>query len=300
VSQVAPWRDASTAAGTAPSGGRIGGIGRRGLTTPARAAVDAAGYGIGGLLAGIAAARSGKAVHPHGVVHEARLVVDGSPAAPPCAELLHTPADHMAIMRFSRSLGLPRPLPDLLGISLRVIDAYGADRHQDVLTVSSVDLPVLHHGFLPARDVQQRPYSSSLPYRAGDRTFLLGIVPDSTSPRTDGETELERLASAAATGRLTFTLAVAPVNGRFRHVGTLHVGTRLSDSLDALRFSPFNCGGGLEPAGLLNRLRDYAYPLSQAAWGRRGDRAAGQLEAEAEQRRLARKWSTAPSGSAGS
>ena len=32
--------------------------------------------------------------------------------------------------------------------------------------VSSVDLPVLHHIFLPAGDVQQRPYSSSLPYRA--------------------------------------------------------------------------------------------------------------------------------------
>jgi hypothetical protein len=199
----------------------------------------------------------------------------------------------MAIMRFSRSLGLPRPLPDLLGVSLRVIDAYGVDRHQDVLMVSSVDRPVLHHGFVPASDVQQRPYSSSLPYRAGSQTFLLGVVPDRASPRPEGRDEFDRLGRAAAGGRLVFGLAVAPVNGRFRMIGTLHVGERLPDSLDALRFSPFNCGGGLEPVGLLNRLRDYAYPLSQAAWARRGDRAARQVEADATLRRIARQRKSA-------
>jgi hypothetical protein len=144
----------------------IGDAGRRGLSAPARLVVDAAGYGLAAVLAGVAAARSGKAVHPHGVVHEARLLVDGAPEAPTGAELLDRPGQHRAIVRFSRSLGLPRPLPDLLGISLRVPDAYGPGRHQDVLTVSSVDLPVLHHGFVPATDVQQRPYTSALPYRA--------------------------------------------------------------------------------------------------------------------------------------
>jgi hypothetical protein len=232
-------------------------------------------------------------VHPHGVVHEARLVVDGSLEAPTGAELLDTPGEHRAIMRFSRSLGLPRPLPDLLGVALRVLDAYGEGRHQDVLAVSSVDLPVLHHGFVPAADVQQRPYTSSLPYRAAGRRFLLGIVPDRTSPRPDGGDELDRLARAAATGRLTFGLAVAAVNGRFRVVGTLHVGRRLPDELDALRFNPFNCGGGLAPDGVLNRLRDYAYPLSQAAWGRRDGRAAAQRAADAALAELLSEWRAA-------
>jgi hypothetical protein len=86
---------------------------------------------------------------------------------------------------------------------------------------------------------------------------------------------------------LVFGLAIAPVNGRFRRVGTLHVRERLPDALDALRFSPFNCGGGLEPVGLLNRLRDYAYPLSQAAWARRSDRAAKQVDADVTLRRIA-------------
>jgi hypothetical protein len=265
----------------APPEGPVGQRARDGLSAPARILVDGVGYGIAGVLAAVAAARAGKAVHPHGVVHEARLLVDGSPTAPTGAELLDTPGEHLAIMRFSRSLGLPRPLPDLLGVSLRVLDAYGAGRHQDVLAVSSVDLPVLHHGFVPAADVQQRPYTSSLPYRAGGRRFLLGVVPDPASPRPQGGDELDRLARAAATSRLAFGLAVAPLNGRFRRIGTLRVGRRLPPELDALRFSPFNCGGGLAPDGVLNRLRDYAYPLSQAAWGRRGDRAVAQRAAEA-------------------
>jgi len=235
-----------------------------------------AGYGIGAVLAGVAGLRGGKAVHPAGVVHRARLVVDGAGVAPPGSTLLDEPATWPAVVRFSRSVGLPRPLPDLLGVSLRVLDAYGEGRHQDVLMVSSVDLPVLHHVFVPAGDVQQRPYSSSLPYRVGDTSVLLGITPDPRSPRPSGDDEFERLDRAAATGRLQFGFGVAAIGGRFRRVATLEVGERLPDALDALRFNPFNCGGGLEPAGWLNRLRDYAYPLSQAAWGRRGGRARAQ------------------------
>jgi hypothetical protein len=266
---------------------RIGDNGRQGLGLPGRLAVDAAGYGLGALLAGIAAARGGKAVHPSGVVYGARLVVDGAADAPRGSQLLGTPAEHTALMRFSRSLGMPRPFPDLLGVSLRVLDAYGPGRHQDFMLVSSVDLPVLHHIFVPAADAQQRPYSSSLPYRARDATFLVGVVPDARSPRPSGDDEFQRLAAAAATGRLTFGLATAPIGGRFRRVGTLHVEQRLPQTHDALRFSPFNCGGGLAPVGVLNRLRDYAYPLSQAAWGRRGDGARAQAQADAQLRRLA-------------
>lgn len=258
----------------------IGHRARAGLAAPARLAIDAAGFAVGGVLAAIAAARGGKAVHPAGVVYGASLVIDGSPDAPAGSKLLATPARHRALMRFSRSLGVPRPIPDLLGVSLRVLDAYAAGEHQDFMLVSSVDLPVLHHIFVPASDTQQRPYSSSLPYRAGDETFVVGVVPDASAPRPAGDDEFDRLARAAATGRLTFGLAVAPVGGRFRRVGTLHVEERLPQSIDALRFNPFNSGGGMAPVGVLNRLRDYAYPLSQSAWGRRRANAGTQARAD--------------------
>ena len=239
---------------------------RRGLSLPGRAATDVAGTTVGLALAGVAAGRRGKAVHPHGAVHAARLVVPGGDPAPPGAQLLSTPGEHAAIVRFSRSLGLPRPLPDLLGLSIRVPDAYGPRRHQDFLLVTSADVPVLNRGFLPARDVWQRPYTSSLPYRAGDRKFIVGALPHVPLQRPSGETELDRLGTAAASGGVRFRLAVADALGRFEPVAELHVRERLDPALDAMRFDPWNCGGGLEPAGFLNRLRDYAYPLSQAAW----------------------------------
>ncbi|MGN6169976.1 MAG: hypothetical protein ACTHQQ_17675 [Solirubrobacteraceae bacterium] len=248
---------------------------------------EIAGASIGAGLAVIAAVRRGKAVHPTGVVYDARLVVSGSGEAPRGARLLCERAEHRAIVRFSRSLGLPRPLPDLLGVSIRVLEPYGAGLHQDFLLVTSVDRPVLHHVFVPAGDVQQRPYSSSLAYRAGDDHFLIGVLPDARSPRPGGRNEFERLAAAAATGRLVFQLAVTNVGGRFHPVAELRIGSRLCDELDALRFNPWNTCEDLEPAGWLNGARYRAYKLSQTAW--RYTRAQGgerQIVAERELQRL--------------
>ncbi len=246
----------------------IGDDAHRGLGRPGRLAVDAAGYAVGSLLAALSALRRGKVVHPHGAVYDAELVVPNHGGALGETELLGSEGRRPALVRFSRSLGLPRPLPDLLGMSVRVPDAYGAGRHQDFLMVTSVDVPVANRGFVPASDVQQRVYSSSLPYRAGGQRLLVGAVPRPESPRGEGDDELERLAAAAATGALAFDLAVAARWGRFRPVAELRVGRRLPPEADALAFNPWNSGGGLEPTGLLNRLRDYAYPLSQRAWRR--------------------------------
>src|SRR3954463_10680255 len=189
----------------------------------ARALGAAGGVASGVLLAAISAVRRAKAVHPHGQSFLAEVRIPGGAAAPAGSQLLRTAASHRAIVRFSRSVGLPRPLPDLLGMSIRVLDAYGENRHQDFLLVTSADLPVLHHVFLPARDVQQRPYSSSLPYRAGDRAFLIGACPVPGAPRPDGDDEFDRLARAARTGRLRFDLATASPLGRFDRVASLQI-----------------------------------------------------------------------------
>ena len=65
-----------------------------------------------------------------------------------------------------------------------------------------------------------------------------------------------------------FTLAVAPAEGRFAPVATLRMGARLPASYENLHFNVRNTGGGLEPVGVLNRMRDFAYPMSQWAWER--------------------------------
>ena len=219
------------------------------------------------MFRGISAARGAKSLHPRGVVFEGRLEIQGSDAAPP-APLLRAAGEHRAIVRFSRSLGTPEPLPDLLGMSIRLPDAHGPDRHQDFLLVTSADRPVAHHVFLPAVDIQQRPYTSSLPFAAGRERFLVGALPRRDSPRPEGENVLDRARAAALTGGLSFDLAVAPIMGRFAPIGRLAVGRELDPEMDALPFSPWNTGGGLAPAGdVFSRLRAYAYPMSQAGWG---------------------------------
>lgn len=209
----------------------------------------AGGAITGAVLAGVSAARRAKSVHPRGVVREATLTITGASAAPAGSTLLSTPATHRALVRFSRSIGLPHPLPDLLGMAIRVVDAYGPARHQDLLLITTIDAPVLHHLFVPAVHVRQRPYTSSLPYAAGGERLLVGAIPS-------GE---------------DFDLSVAALSGRFAPVGRLRLGATLPAGANALRFNVReNTGGGLAPAGAINRMRDLAYPMSQWAWGRAG------------------------------
>ncbi len=231
-------------------------------------ALDVAGRALGAGFGLASRLRGGKIFHPDGVAHEGVLRLPGGDPAPEGATLLREPGQYSALVRFSRSVGLPRPITDLLGISLRLPDVHGPGAHQDILAVTSIDAPLAHHVFVPATDYQQRVYSSSLPYRSGDDTYLLGFRPVATSPRPAGRDEHERLARAAATGKLRFELCVAPLSGTFRAVGELWIGERLPPEADATRFNPWNTGGGLEPAGVLNRLRDYAYPMSQRGWNR--------------------------------
>ena len=218
---------------------------RRGLSAPARVAVDAAGMAAGRAFEAVSRLRGAKSLHPYGAVYEGTVRIRGGVDGIPADSLLGRPAEYHALVRISRSLGLPESLPDLMGIALRLPDVHGPGRHQDLLMVTSVDAPLLHHVFLPVRDPRRRPYSSSLPYRIGDRLWLIG---------------------ARARGEQRFDLLVAPMMGFFAPVGELELGARLPDELEGTRFNPWNTGGGLEPATFLNRLRDYAYPLSQAGW----------------------------------
>jgi len=246
----------------------LGARARQDLAPPAQAAMNAAGRTVGAAFAVVSRLRGAKSLHPEGVVHEGVLRVYGNGVAPPAATLLREAAEHPAIVRFSRSIGLPRRVPDLLGISMRLPDVYGPGRHQDVLAVTSIDAPVAHHVFVPASDFQQRVYSTSLPYRSGASSYILGFRPLAASPRPPGHDEQDRLGRAAATGDLRFEFVLAPVMGSFAAVGELRIGDRLPPESDLTRFNPWNTGGGLELTGVLNRLRDYAYPLSQEGWQR--------------------------------
>jgi hypothetical protein len=164
------------------------------------------------------------------------------------------------VVRLSRSAGLPEWLPDPCGLSLRVEDAYGPGRHQDLLMVSSGGPPGLRHLISPARGFLDRPYSTLLPYRVGGRLMLVGA----RSVSADGHgPSLEDLRGREIAG-LRFEVVLAQLAGAWRPVATLELGERLDpEAVEQLEFNPVNTGGDLELAWGLNRLRGPAYDGSQ-------------------------------------
>jgi hypothetical protein len=192
------------------------------------------------------ALRGARVFHPRGTGYDATLAItsgwEGVPALAPGSE-------HRAIVRLSRAAGLPRPLPDALGIGLRLPDVYGRGRHQDFLLVTSARGPVLQHLLLPGLAPGQ-PYSSLLLYKIGGDVRLVGALPD---------------------GERAFRLAVAPLRGGWRPVGELRLGRALpGEYTEQLAFNPWNTGEGIRPIGPLMGLRRAAYRGSQRGRGLTG------------------------------
>jgi hypothetical protein len=212
------------------------------------------------LFQALSAARGKRAFHPHGLVFEATLTpyVRSSPTG---IEILDG-GERRLLVRCSRALGLPEPVPDILGFAMRFPDAYGPGRHQDLLCVTSWDEPVAHHALVPATGFFERPYSSLLAYDTPLGTRLVGVLPVGSGPPLGPR--LEQIAEAARAGSGRFELALSPLMGRFGGVGSIRLGDQVPpDEGERLRFNPWNCGGGLRPTGPLMGLRDPAYAGSQ-------------------------------------
>lgn len=222
----------------------------------------------GALFRALSTVRGARIFHPRGVGYEATVAVERPVPGHRGVPLLEQPGEHRAVVRFSRAAGLPEPLPDVLGLSLRIRDLHGRGRHQDLLLVSSADAPLLHHLLLPAPGgFLAQSYSSVLPYRIGGKVRIVGALPLS-APRAGRPGAIHELVATAATGKLAFRLGLAPLWGRLDPVATLRVGERLPpDVVEGLAFNPWNCGGGIEPTGPFNGLRRSAYAGSQRGRG---------------------------------
>ncbi len=144
-------------------------------------------------------------------------------------------------MRLSRGLGLRPPLPDVFGLALRLPDVYGPAKHQDFLLASSGEGAAGRRLLRPTLGARTGMYSSLLPYDIGGQRFLFGARPGPESADT-------------------FDLLVAPPRGQWRVAGRLTLVSRLGEAVAReIRFDPWNSGGGLIPAGVVNRLREAAY-----------------------------------------
>jgi hypothetical protein len=208
-----------------------------------------------GLFGALSALRGKRIFHPRGEGFRADFEVDRPLRRYDGIPLLSERASHPAVARLSRAVGIPPPLPDLLGLAFRIETG-----PQDFLLVSSGRPPGLRHLLLPTRaGYSDNSYSSVLPYRVGDDLLLVGALP---------------------TGPLEYDIAVARLRGPWEPFAKLHLRFAIpDDDAEHLELNPWNTIPGLKPVGPLNGLRRSSYAGSQ-----RG-RSAARAEEFPEQRR---------------
>lgn len=197
--------------------------------------------------------RGERAIHARGRTLTGRVAVDGG--AGTGAPLLDTPGSYGALVRLSRSVGLPLPLPDVLGLAVRVLDAHGPGAHQDLLLDSTLPQPVLRRLPFPRRDHLGALHCSLLPYDVAGTRLLLG------ARVRHGSATLDALPDG-----LDLDLLLATPRGEWRPWGVLRTDGVLPAPVGRqTRFNPWTTGGGIVPAGPWQEWRRRAYGASHVA-----------------------------------
>ena len=208
-------------------------------------------------LGALARWRRGRPMHPRGAVFDAVLVRTG--VDPPCGvPWLDAPATDDVVVRMSRGTGLPAPLPDLLGLAIRVP---GEEHPVDLLLTTTGRGALTRLLPVPRRDAAA-VYSSIMSYRSDAGAVRLAALPEDAGAAS----EPRPLAGTVARERLRFTLAAACGRGPWRPYARLTL-TAPRQPLDpdlafdaVLRPPP-----GLVPDGPIARFRQPAYATARAA-----------------------------------
>lgn len=204
-----------------------------------------AGVLLGGLSGAVALVRpAGRTLHPRGRVLRATLRRDG--ARPPTGVpwLDGTGTDEV-LVRVSRSLGLPEPLPDVAGLAIRV--PLGTARYADLLLSASGTDVVTRHLLRPGTGTRV-PMSTLWPSPSPTGPLLLGVVP---------------------AGDDVFTLRVSRVGGGWRDVGRLDLLDDAGPEHQGIRFDPFgHVLPGLPTPVWERALREPAYRAARLVAGR--------------------------------
>lgn len=205
--------------------------------------------------------RGKRAFHPHGAAFriEVTPMRGGEKAAEPLFDGVES---RSGTIRLSRGAGLPDPLPDVLGVAVR-LDPTGDLPRQDLLLASSGTGPILHNLLIPSTSFGKRPFSSVLFYRSPGGVVLFGA-------KVRGRDSSLRLSEISTRERLDMNidLVIASPFGRWVPVASIAVGERALDRTgEHLRFDPANTAADLVPIGFLNRIRKPVYVASQEGRG---------------------------------
>ncbi|MEU0336724.1 phosphodiesterase [Streptomyces sp. NPDC006193] len=216
-------------------------------------------------LAGrVARLRAAPALHPRGVMCAGTLEVPGTDGGWWRAPWLDRPGSYEATVRWSRALGLPAPLPDGLGLAVRVHDADGPGSALDLLFTSSRAGRLGRHLPLLRPHALAGPYSTLVSYRAGDRARVLAAFPVPGGHGPVGAS-LPALRQALARAPLRFDLRAAAADEPWRTFATLVLtpGPPAPES-GTVSYDPYaHSVPGLRPTARLSGLREAAYSGSR-------------------------------------
>jgi hypothetical protein len=193
-------------------------------------------------IRGASLVRGERVIHAKGEAFTGELTL--LPDAPALnVPLVRGPRTRPVLVRFSRGAGLPDPLPDVLGIAVRIPDADGAGHPQDLMLSTGGGSPLLRRMLVPRRDYRTATYTSLISYDVGGRDLVIGAL-----PRTGA-----------------FLLATAEGSGAWTAFARLTVGEKLPEQqARSLAFSVANDAGGLRIGGAWRAARDGAYDAARS------------------------------------
>jgi len=138
--------------------------------------VSSAGGQVLRAATGVLTARpAAKPLHPSGSVVEGTLLRTGAEQTTGVA-WLDQPGEDQVLVRQSRAVGLPAPLPDVFGLAVRVPTDDG--QHGDLLLATTGLGRLTRFTLTPARSPYTRPMTTLLPYRTPAGPLLLSAVLD--------------------------------------------------------------------------------------------------------------------------
>jgi hypothetical protein len=201
---------------------------------------------LAGVIREMAVRPAAKPLHPRGRVLHARLRHQ-APDPPTGVAWLDTPGEEDVLVRLSRAVGLPRVLPDIQGVAVRVPLQQG---HADLLFASTGTGAATRFLLTPAWRLGGRPLTTLLPYRSPRGALLLAL-------------------RVAYTDRME--LLVAGAVGDWSGAGDLVLGEGTGDEM--LELDPVHHEvPGLPNYEWVRQLREPSYALARTHRSRRRER----------------------------
>lgn len=211
------------------------------LDSAARTASYAGGQLLRAATGMIAARPAAKPLHPRGSVVHGTLHRWGSEVRTGALWLDQSGHDRV-LVRQSRALGLPSPVPDIYGLAIRVPSAGG--RRGDLLFASTGLGRITRFTLTAATSPHRRPMTTLLPYRTPAGAVVLSAV-------------------FPAEGKIELAWAIG--SGAWNPFAVLWLDTDPGDEADVLvSFDPVrNALPGLETHEWIRRLREPSYATAR-------------------------------------